>query len=64
MRYLLLFTFIVAASAWSDIARQYPPGKEPAIGGQTGGLPASNGKEIASQSNGSLAHDYKDDRTK
>lgn len=48
----------------SDIARQYPSGQEPAKGGQTGGLPEVAGQEKASVKNGSLAHDYRDDRTK
>ncbi len=48
----------------SDIARPYPNGKEPAIGNQTGGLPAVNGKELAHNGNSNLAHDYKDDRTR
>lgn len=48
----------------SDIARVYASGKEPAIGGQTGGQPEVSGSEKASVKNGSLAHDYKDDRTK
>lgn len=48
----------------SDIARVYVNGKEPAIGGQTGGTVAVNGSEKATVVNGSLAHDYKDDRTK
>ena len=46
----------------SDIARQYPPGQEKAIGGQTGGLPYPTG--LAHAGNGNLAHDYKDDRTR
>lgn len=48
----------------SDIARVYAPGTEPAKGGQTGGLPAAAGKEIATVANAHNAHDYKDDRTK
>ncbi len=48
----------------SDIARVYAPGTEPAKGGQTGGQPYPNGKELAHTGNGNLAHDYKDDRTK
>jgi hypothetical protein len=48
----------------SDLARVYVPGTEPAKGSQTGGLPEQNGKERASTANGSLAHDYHDDRTK
>lgn len=48
----------------SDIARVYPNGKEPAIGGQTGGTPEVAGQEKATVKNGSLSHDYKDDRTK
>jgi hypothetical protein len=48
----------------SDIARQYPAGKELALGGQTGGQPEVNGKEKATHANANLAHDYKDDRTK
>lgn len=39
----------------SDIARPYPNGKEPAIGGQTGGLPYANGKELAHTGNANLA---------
>lgn len=48
----------------SDIARVYPNGKEPALGGQTGGLPYANGKELAHAGNANNSHDYKDDRTK
>lgn len=48
----------------SDIARQYPPGQEKAVGGGTLAVVAVNGKELAHQGNGNLAHDYKDDRTK
>ena len=48
----------------SDLARQYPPGQEPAKGGQTGGLPYPAGKELAHSGNGDKGHDYKDDRTK
>ena len=48
----------------SDIARVYPNGQEPAKGGQTGGLPYGNGKELAHPGNANLAHDYKDDRTR
>lgn len=48
----------------SDLARQYPAGKELALGGQTGGQPEVSGTEKATVKNGSLAHDYKDDRTK
>lgn len=47
-----------------DLARQYPPGKELAIGGQSGGQPEQPGKEKASAGNSSLMHDYRDDRTK
>ena len=48
----------------SDIARVYANGKELAIGNQTGGLPAVNGKELATAANGSLSVDHHDDRTK
>ncbi len=48
----------------SDLARPYPPGTEPAKGNQTGGQPEQNGKEKAHVGNSSLAHDYKDDRTR
>lgn len=48
----------------SDLARVYPNGKELAIGGQTGGLPAANGKEPATVANADKGHDYHDDRTK
>ena len=48
----------------SDIARVYPNGQELAKGGQSGGLPPVNGKELATVANSSLAHDYKDDRTR
>lgn len=48
----------------SDLARVYASGHEPAIGGQTGGLVAVNGKELAHEGNAGLGHDYKDDRTK
>jgi hypothetical protein len=39
----------------SDIDRVYPPGQELAKGGQTGGLPAAAGKEIATTANANLA---------
>lgn len=48
----------------SDIARVYVSGTEPAKGNQTGGQPEVNGAEKATVKNSSLAHDYKDDRTK
>lgn len=48
----------------SDLARVYPSGQEPAKGGQTGGLPYANGKELAHTGNSNLAHDYRDDRAK
>jgi hypothetical protein len=48
----------------SDIARVYAPGQEPARGGQPGGQPEQPGKEKAHGGNSSLAHDYRDDRTK
>lgn len=48
----------------SDIARVYANGKELAIGGQTGGLPAVNGKEIATVANSSLAVDAHKDLAK
>jgi hypothetical protein len=55
----------------SDIARQYPPALHPGLVSGTAaanaagsGVPAVNGKELAHSGNGSLAHDYKDDRTK
>lgn len=48
----------------SDLARVWPNGQEKALGGQTGGLPEVNGKEKATIANSSLAHDYRDDRTK
>lgn len=48
----------------SDIARVYASGQEKALGGQTGGTVAQNGKELAHQGNANLGHDYKDDRTK
>lgn len=40
----------------SDIARVYPPGSEPAKGGQTGGLPYPNGQELATSANAGKAH--------
>ncbi len=48
----------------SDIAQVYPPGKEKAIGGQTGGQVYPPGKELASTANSDKGHDYKDDRTR
>jgi len=48
----------------SDLARVFPPGKEPAIGGQTGGQPEVAGQEKATVKNGGLSHDYKDDRSR
>lgn len=48
----------------SDLARVYAPGTEPAKGGQTGGQPEQAGKEKSHGGNSSLAHDYRDDRTK
>lgn len=48
----------------SDIARVYPPGKELAIGGQTGGQPEAAGQEKATVRNSGASHDYKDDRTR
>lgn len=48
----------------SDIARQYPPGSEPAKGGGTLSVQYPNGQEKAHQGNSNLAHDYKDDRTR
>jgi hypothetical protein len=48
----------------SDIARVYVSGTEPAKGGQAGGTPRPAGQELAHAGNSSLAHDYKDDRTK
>lgn len=44
----------------SDIARVYPPGTEPAKGGQTGGTPEVNGKERAKPDILNLAHNYGD----
>jgi hypothetical protein len=48
----------------SDIARQYPAGAEPAKSNPNAGLQYAPGKELAHQGNASLAHDYKDDRTR
>lgn len=48
----------------SDIARPYPPGQEPAKGGQPGGQAYPAGQEKASHVNQHAAHDYKDDRTR
>jgi hypothetical protein len=48
----------------SDLARVYPPGKELAIGGQTGGTVEVAGQEKATVKNSGLSRDYKDDRTK
>lgn len=48
----------------SDIARQYPPGSEPAKGGSNLSVQYPAGQEKASHNNSNLAHDYKDDRTK
>ena len=40
----------------SDLARVYPNGQELAVGGQTGGTVAVNGKEMATPGNSGLAH--------
>lgn len=40
----------------SDIARVYGPGREPAIGSQTGGQPEVSGQEKATVKNAGLAH--------
>jgi len=48
----------------SDIARQYPPGSEPAKGGGTLAVQYPPGQEKASHVNKDVAHDYKDDRTR
>jgi len=48
----------------SDIARQYPPGQEPAKGGQDLSVQYPFGKELASGANSNKGHDYKDDRTR
>lgn len=44
----------------SDIARPYPPGQEPARGGQDLSKPYPNGKELAHAGNSNLAHNYGD----
>ncbi len=44
----------------SDISRVYPPGQEPAKGGQDLARPLPPGKELAHTGNGSLAHNYGD----
>ena len=45
----------------SDIAKPHPPGKEIALGGQTGGVVAVNGQELATVVNAGLAHAYPGD---
>lgn len=71
MRYLIFLTFIIAGSAWSDIARQYPPALQPGLVSGTAasntagaGVPQPAGQERASQVNQHAGHDYKDDRTR
>lgn len=55
----------------SDLARQYPPAQQPGLYSGTAaanaagsGVPDISGQEKATGKNGSLGHDYKDDRTK
>jgi hypothetical protein len=55
----------------SDLARVYASGKEPMLVAGTAasiaagaGMPEVNGSEKASVKNGSLSHDYKDDRAR
>jgi hypothetical protein len=48
----------------SDVARQYPPGSEPAKGGSTLAVQYPPGQEKATHANSNNGHDYKDDRTR
>lgn len=60
MRAIALLAVLLAAAAVSDIARQYPAGKEPAAGGQDLARPAVNGKELAHAGNQDKSHIYVD----
>lgn len=48
----------------SDIAKQYPPGKEPAVVTSTLLVELPNGKELATNANAGLAHIYVPDLAK
>lgn len=60
MRLFVLLTVFVVATLSSDISRVYPPGGEPAKGGQDLSKPYPNGKELAHNGNGDRAHNYGD----
>jgi hypothetical protein len=44
----------------SDISRVYPPGQEPAKGGQDISKPYPNGKELSHTGNGDKGRNYGD----
>lgn len=67
MRTLLVMALFAIGASWSDLARQYPPGKEPVLVSGTAaanaagsGVPQPAGKELAHAGNRDLGHNWGD----